>query len=71
MGKCPDCDGVKILFDEGDGKCSRCHGTGGPDIIAALADNINVFPDAEPSKCYVCAGSGVCQTCGGTGVTDD
>ncbi len=60
---CPDCDGPGILGG-GDGKCSRCHGSGlEVDVITALAEAIS----GQSQKCETCGGSGKCQTCYGKG----
>jgi len=47
MSKCPDCDSVKILWDEGDGKCSTCHGTGAGGILDHIAHEM--IPIGEAS----------------------
>jgi hypothetical protein len=52
--RCPDCDDGVF---EGNGRCSRCHGSG---------INLNLASDAP--KCLYCDGSGVCATCDGSGL---
>jgi hypothetical protein len=52
--RCLDCDGGMFT---GDGRCSRCHGSG---------VNLNLASDVP--KCLSCGGSGVCQTCAGSGM---
>ncbi len=66
MSKCPDCDSIKILGDEGDGKCSTCNGTGAGGLLDDIAHGM--IPIGEAPSCDDCGGSGVCQTCDGTGV---
>ena len=68
MAQCPDCDGVKISIpNEGDGKCSVCHGLGGGGLLDEVADAL-----AEThTECWACHDSGDCQTCGGSGVVED
>jgi len=51
--RCPDCDEGAL---HGNGRCSRCHGTG---------INVNLASDAP--KCPACDGTGICSTCGGSG----
>lgn len=66
--KCPDCNSIKIVpFDEqGDGRCSVCHGGGVGGVLDEIADGLNPFGRGHIT-CYKCDGSGQCQTCGGTG----
>ena len=52
--RCPDCDGGML---RGNGRCSRCHGSG---------TNLNLASDLP--KCPACDGSGTCATCGGAGI---
>lgn len=52
--RCADCDGGVLI---GDGRCSRCHGSG---VNLNLASSI--------SKCLSCDGTGVCRNCDGTGL---
>lgn len=52
--RCPDCAGGAFV---GNGKCSRCDGTG-----------INVNVASSAPGCPSCRGTGVCATCGGEGV---
>lgn len=68
MEKCPDCDGVKMLSfpEEGDGKCSVCHGGGKGGIMDGIAHGLMW----GESICETCNGSGVCQTCQGSGVVE-
>jgi hypothetical protein len=59
--QCPDCNSVKLFGNEGDGKCSACHGSGDsnmPDFI----------PGQNEGNCYKCKGSGICSTCVGSGI---
>jgi hypothetical protein len=56
LQRCPDCDDG--IF-QGDGRCSRCHGSG---------TNLNLASDVP--KCPACEGSGICATCGGTGILE-
>lgn len=67
MAKCPDCDSIKILRDEGDGKCDYCHGDG----YGGMLDRVVGGLVGEEPECWKCHGTGMCQTCGGTGVVDD
>ena len=69
MAKCQDCNSIKIFpgTNEGDGKCSTCHGTGNGDLLDQVVHGLLW----GKSECQVCKGSGVCQTCGGTGIVDD
>ena len=65
--RCDDCDDV--TFDlpwaqKGNGKCSRCHGTGSEPEDLPLP-----LPPVEP-PCRRCGGSGVCPTCDGEGIID-
>jgi hypothetical protein len=41
----------------GDGRCSRCHGSG-----------VNCDLASDVPNCRACGGTGVCPTCGGAGV---
>ena len=72
MARCPDCDNVQnfILisdFDDGNGKCDICHGSGeGPFWEQVAAGAVN-----DKSECWKCSGTGQCQTCGGTGEVYD
>ena len=68
MAQCPDCDSIKVApgINEGDGKCSVCHGDGHGTILDRFAENFG----AEKS-CYNCDGTGDCPTCGGTGEVED
>jgi hypothetical protein len=51
--RCTDCaEG----FFEGNGRCSKCNGTG-----------VNTQLDSDQPKCPFCKGTGVCATCNGTG----
>src|SRR2546426_1608942 len=59
--KCPDCVSVEILSGTGNGKCSRCYGSG---KVGTIADDIA----GGKRACERCHGSGQCQTCGGHGV---
>lgn len=52
--RCPDCDGGTFT---GDGRCSRCYGTG-----------VNLNLVSADGKCPPCRGTGVCATCGGSGL---
>ncbi len=52
--RCPDCDEGAFT---GNGRCSRCHGTG-----------INCNLGSDVPACPGCAGTGICSTCGGAGV---
>jgi len=52
--RCPDCYGAHWIW--GDGKCSRCAGSGKSLSLS--------YPELE---CGQCNGSGTCPTCGGTG----
>jgi hypothetical protein len=67
--KCPDCDSVKVnpFLNEGDGKCSACHGTGGSGLLDQLVDATNPF-GKQGTECYKCRGTGQCRSCGGNGV---
>lgn len=67
--KCPDCDSVSLTpyADEGDGKCSECHGTGMGGVLEDLADYANPL-GSQGSECWKCHGTGQCQTCGGSGI---
>lgn len=65
--QCPDCNSVKIFANEGDGKCSVCHGTGDGGFLDQLADATNPFR-RQGTECWKCHGTGQCQTCGGNGV---
>lgn len=67
MEKCPDCYSVAILGSGGDGKCSRCKGTG----LGTLVDQISSSIFDYKSECDECGGSGECQTCGGSGMVDN
>ena len=64
--QCRDCDGVKIFANEGDGKCSVCHGDGRGGILDQVADGLN--PWDVKTGCWKCHGTGQCQSCGGTGL---
>jgi hypothetical protein len=52
--RCPDCDEGTF---HGNGRCSRCNGTGS-----------NASLSADEPKCPACHGTGVCATCGGAGI---
>jgi DnaJ-class molecular chaperone len=67
--KCPDCDSVNLTpyTDQGDGRCSECHGTGAGGVIEDLIDGLNPLSNQE-SECQKCHGTGQCQTCGGSGI---
>lgn len=67
--QCPDCNSVKVnpFLNEGDGKCSVCHGTGEGGMLDQLADATNPF-GRQGTKCFKCHGTGQCQSCGGHGV---
>lgn len=73
--RCPNCDGdAYLLFpafdDRGDGKCSKCHGTGEGSIFDAIVDRFNplLTEEEQRSVCDRCNGSGECRTCHGSGV---
>jgi len=58
LQRCSDCNAPSFL-DQGNGKCSQCHGTG---------------RDGWGDKCKRCHGSKKCPTCEGSGsvyVMDD
>jgi hypothetical protein len=67
--QCPDCDSVKInpFLNEGDGKCTVCHGTGEGGLLDQFVDATNPF-GRQGTECFKCHGTGQCQTCGGNGV---
>ncbi len=70
--KCTDCDkgATMILSDQGDGNCSRCHGTGKHlGFIDSMTNHFGLTEDE--GECGVCSGTGQCQTCGGTGYEFD
>jgi hypothetical protein len=52
--KCLQCDAGAFI---GDGRCSKCHGSG---------VNLNLASDVP--KCPACNGTGVCANCGGSGL---
>jgi DnaJ-class molecular chaperone len=52
--KCLACDGGTFA---GDGRCSKCHGSG---------VNLNLASDVP--GCLFCNGTGVCANCGGSGL---
>jgi DnaJ-class molecular chaperone len=54
QARCPDCDGGVLA---GNGKCSRCHGSG-----------VNLNLASAAPQCGFCKGTGACPTCEGTGV---
>ncbi len=51
--RCPDCDQGLV---EGNGKCSKCLGSGR-----------NPSLNSEEDLCRYCGGTGTCATCGGSG----
>ena len=61
MSKCPDCDGGMF---KGDGKCSKCHGSG---TLNTILNDIS----GEDTECRQCRGSGECPTCRGEGLVED
>lgn len=68
-GQCPDCDSVKIspFLNQGDGRCSVCHGTGQGGMLDQFVDATNPL-GRQGTTCFKCHGTGQCQTCGGKGV---
>jgi len=68
--QCPDCDTSVAMFawNQGDGKCRECNGTGDyrdpVDVVTLAVSFGTVHLDR---KCTKCAGTGQCITCGGTG----
>src|ERR1044072_9337778 len=65
---CPDCDGMSFNYspyEQGDGKCKYCHGTG---KLVELEDvaSATLMNDSDIS-CKHCNGTSQCQTCGGEG----
>lgn len=66
--RCPDCDSVSLIpyADEGNGKCSKCNGTGTGGVIEDFIDGFNPL-GSQGSECQECHGTGQCQTCGGSG----
>ena len=69
MARCNDCNSIStmIFVDQGDGKCSKCCGSGLGDALDQFSGNLV----GEKSECLKCGGSGDCPTCNGTGVVDD
>ena len=53
-GPCPDCDAHPFM---GNGRCSRCQGSG-----------VNLRLTSDEPKCPACNGTGICATCQGEGV---
>lgn len=68
MAMCPDCDGPAI-FNQGNGKCSSCNGTGDGGWFGAIARAVDIT-GSTGNSCSNCGGSGVCPTCDGSGVVD-
>ena len=67
--KCNDCDQtITNVFDpnEGNGKCSHCHGKG---KVYGIRDQFasDFMGGEDYHTCEVCDGSGICQTCNGSG----
>jgi len=62
--QCPNCNSIKVFpgVNEGDGKCSQCHGTGLGSLLDQVVD--------RHSKCIRCNGSGICQSCSGAGIVE-
>ena len=58
--RCPDCDNVQVIGGLGNGRCSRCHGSGKQGTIA---DDIG----GGKGSCERCHGNGQCITCAGDG----
>jgi DnaJ-class molecular chaperone len=53
---------------EGNGKCSACHGTG----FSEFLDSEEIeFLNGGPSSCEECYGTGICATCNGSGVLEE
>lgn len=71
MAQCRECNSIKVFpgLNEGDGKCSVCHGSGFWDapIVGWLAAGVA----GESDKCFRCNGSGECPACDGTGAVED
>jgi len=66
MARCPDCNSSGDLFGlAGDGKCSRCHGSGEKLLAGINRRGVPSF------GCDDCDGTGSCQTCNGTGEVAD
>ena len=68
MPGCPDCESqlFRLVGEEGNGKCSVCHGTGKVGLFGRLTPAVPLGELTE-SDCENCGGSGKCPTCGGSG----
>jgi mono/diheme cytochrome c family protein len=55
MTACPDCDGMRITvgYDEGDGVCSECHGTG-KDNFPNVVENYNGLEKLDRDIRWIC-----------------
>ena len=70
MARCFDCDSIRMFCDpqEGNGKCSACHGTG----FSEFLDSVEIeFLNGGPPSCEECYGTGICPTCNGSGVLEE
>ena len=75
MARCPECEGSDWFNVHGNGKCSKCLGTGvegggWKKAILDVADPFNL-DSHDPDKCSRCNGSGECPRCDGTGDVED
>src|SRR5687768_15241873 len=59
--RCPDCAGVEVLRQAGNGKCKFCYGSGKTGTVVE-------YTAGGPNHCRRCEGTGKCQTCLGEGV---
>ena len=57
---CTECGDASNRLAKGDGKCTRCNGSGVEVGVAVLA--------GYESECERCNGTGVCFACNGTGL---
>ena len=66
MRQCRKCNGVSInIFqDKGDGKCSKCGGSG----LGSGLDQFAASVASQRSRCTKCRGSGKCPNCRGKGL---
>ena len=62
--RCRNCDNFSIFENRGNGKCSKCHGSGKDN---SWASGIVKSIAGQAEKCYLCRGTGTCQKCGGKG----
>ncbi len=73
MSRCTDCQSIDLsgLFSSrGNGRCSKCDGTGHDQMVEGLVQLATLGIEDHKIDCEECHGTGQCQSCGGTGEVD-